>query len=150
VLNALSKIAGKFRTRMGESLATVEKYDVPLAEATTSSLEALKAYTTGVTVLAVRGEGEAVPFFKRAIQIDPNFASAYARLGLAYGATGESALSAESTSKAFALRDRTSDAERFFIAASYDARVTGNLEKAQQTCEAWAVAYPRDFMPHAY
>jgi tetratricopeptide (TPR) repeat protein len=96
------------------------------------------------------GEEAAVPFFQKAIEIDPQFAMAYAELGLIYGAIGESALSLENTSKAYELRDRTSDAEKFFITASFDSRVTGNFEKAQQTCEAWAQAYPRDASPHAY
>ena len=143
VLNALSQIASKFRTRVGESLATVEKHSTPLAEATTPSLEALKAYSAGWKVAFSTGSAAAVPFFKRAIEIDPKFAMAYAFLGRMYGEIGESALSAESTSKAYQLRDRASDAEKFFITASYDLQVTGNLEKAQQTCELWAQTYPR-------
>jgi eukaryotic-like serine/threonine-protein kinase len=150
VLNALSQIASRFRTHLGESLATVEKHNTPLAEATTSSLEALKAYNTGLKVLSAKGEAPAVPFFQRATEIDPQFATAFATLGLMYGAMGESALSAENTSKAYELRDRASDAERFFISASYDGRVTGNFEKAQQTCEAWAQVYPREVGPHTY
>ena len=92
VLNALSQIASRFRTHLGESLATVEKHNTPLAEATTPSLEALKAYSTGLKVLAAKGEAPAVPFFQRAIEIDPQFATAYVTLGLMYGAMGESAL----------------------------------------------------------
>jgi eukaryotic-like serine/threonine-protein kinase len=150
VLNALSEIASRFRTHLGESLTTVEKHNTPLADATTPSLEALKAYSTGLKVLSTSGEPAAVPFFQRATKIDPQFATAYAFLGLMYGAMGESALSADSTSKAYELRDRASDAERFFITASYDGRVTGNLEKAQQTCEAWTETYPREAGPHSY
>ncbi len=150
VLNGLSQMSGKFRTQIGESLATVEKHNTPLAEATTPSLEALKAYSTGLTVTATIGEAAAVPFFQNAIEIDPQFAATYAELGLMYGAIGESALSVENTSKAYKLRDRASDAEKFFITASYDSRVTGNFEKAQQTCETWAQSYPRDDRPHAY
>src|ERR1700722_9835858 len=150
VLNALSQIASKFRTQVGESLTTVEKYDTPLAEATTPSLEALKAYSTGWEVSTSEGGEAAMPFFKHAIEIDPNFAMAYASLGLMYGAHGESALAAENTSKAYQLRDRASDNEKFFITAYYDGRATGNQEKAQQTCEAWARTYPREILPHTF
>ena len=129
VLNALSQIASKFRTRVGESLATVEKHDTPLAEATTPSLEALKAYSAGWKVSSSTGDAAALPFFKRAIEIDPKFAMAYACLGRMYGGIGESALSAENTSKAYQLRDRASDAEKFFITATYDLQVTGKPGK---------------------
>ncbi len=149
VLNALSEIAAKFRTRVGESLTTVKKYDTPLAEATTPSLEALKAYSMGWKVGTTRSEETAEPFFKNAIEIDPKFAMAYAALGLYYGSSGESALATENISKAWQLRDRASDNEKFFIAAYYDGRATGNQEKAQVTCEEWAQAYPRDWVPHA-
>jgi eukaryotic-like serine/threonine-protein kinase len=150
VLNALGQIASKFRARVGESLTTVEKHDTPLEEATTPSLEALKAYSAGWKVLSSTGSAAAVPFYKHAIEIDPKFAIAYAMLGRMYGDIGESALSAESTSKAYQLRDRASDKEKFFISASYDMQVTGNLEKAQQTCELWAQAYPRASNPHGF
>jgi tetratricopeptide (TPR) repeat protein len=150
VLNSLSQIASKFRTRVGESLATVEKHDTPLAEATTPSLEALKAYSAAWKVLSTTGSAAAVPLFKRAIEIDPKFAMAHALLGRIYDDIGESSLSAESTSKAYQLRDRASDREKFFITASYDLQVTGNLEKAQQTCESWAQTYPREMIPHAF
>jgi eukaryotic-like serine/threonine-protein kinase len=146
VLKALSQIASKFRTRVGESLATVEKHDTPLAEATTPSLEALKAYSAGVKV---HGR-PAVALYRRAIEIDTKFAMAYAHLGQVYGQLGESDLAAESISKAFELRDRASDREKFFLTLSYDFRVTGNLEKAQQNCELWSVTYPRDALPPAF
>jgi eukaryotic-like serine/threonine-protein kinase len=149
VLNALGQIARKFRTRVGESLTTIKKYDVPLAEATTPSLGALKAYSEGWRVSFSSGSAAALPFFNRAIDIDPNFASAYAALGRMYGDIGESALSAVNTSKAYQLRDRASDQERFFISLTYDLQVTGNLEKAQQTCELWMQTYPRAWLPHA-
>ena len=147
VLNALSQVASKFRTRVGESLSTVEKHDKPLDEATTSSLDALKAYSAGWRAHFSGGVVAATPFFRQAIEIDPKFASAYAALGLMYGANGESTLSAENAAKAYELRERATDRERFFISASYEARTTGNLEKAQQTCEAWAQTYPRDVVP---
>jgi eukaryotic-like serine/threonine-protein kinase len=150
VLNALSQIASKFRARVGESLATIEKHDTPLAEATTPSLEALKAYSAAWKVLSSTGSAAALPLFTRATEIDPKFAMAHAFLGRMYGDLGESDLSSESTGKAYQLRDRTSDPEKFFIAASYDLQVTGNLEKAQRTCEAWAQTYPRESVPHDF
>jgi tetratricopeptide (TPR) repeat protein len=150
VLNALSQIAGKFRTRVGESLGTVEKHDTPLEEATTPSLEALKAYSTAWKVGSSTGTAAAVPLFKRALEIDPKFAMAHANLGLAYSSIGESALSAASISQAYQLRDRASDREKFFITASYEVQVTGNLEKAQQTSESWAQTYPREMNAHGF
>jgi tetratricopeptide (TPR) repeat protein/predicted Ser/Thr protein kinase len=150
VLDALSQIATKFRTRVGESLTAVEKHDTPLEEATTPSLEALKAYSAALKVHRLTGSAADLPLFKRAIEIDPKFAMAYATLGHVYGEIGESDLSAESTSKAYELRDRASDAEKFFITLSYDFRVTGNLERAQQTCEAWARTYPREANAHGF
>src|SRR5215472_12269683 len=150
VLNALDQIASKLRARVGESLTTVKKHDTPLAEATTPSLEALKAYSTGWKVLSSTGSAAAVPFFHHAIEIDPKFAMAYAALGRMYGDIGESILSAENTSRAYQLRDRVSDYEKFFISASYDLQVTGNVDKAAQTCDLWAQAYPRAMIPHAF
>jgi eukaryotic-like serine/threonine-protein kinase len=150
VLNALSEIAGKFRVRVGESLATIEKHNTPLAEATTPSLKALKAYSAGWKVLSSTGPAAAVPFYQHAIEIDPNFALAYASLGDAYASVGETDLSTANTTRAYKLRDRASDTERFHITASYDLDTTGNLEKAQQTCEAWAKAYPREMPPHGF
>jgi eukaryotic-like serine/threonine-protein kinase len=150
VLGALDRIASRFRTRVGESLATVEKHDMPLAEATTPSLEALKAYSMGFQVMGLQGEFAALPFFKRAVELDPQFAAAYATLGLMYGSTGQPDLAAISTRKAYELRERASDRERFFIAAYYEGRTTGNQEKARQTCEEWAQTYPRDLYPHSF
>lgn len=149
VLNALSQIASRFRTRVGESLSTVKRHDTPLAEATTSSLDALKAYSVGWQVSFSSGSAASMPFFQRAIEIDPNFASAYAALGRMYGDIGETLLSAQNTSKAYQLRNRTSDQERFFISVNYHLQATGNLEKAQQACELWTQAYPRAWLPHA-
>jgi serine/threonine protein kinase/tetratricopeptide (TPR) repeat protein len=148
VLNALSQIASKFRTRVGESLTNVAKHDMPLEDATTPSLEAWKAYSASRRVAASTGSAAGVPLLKRAIEIDPKFAMAHALLGRLYGDIGESVLSAESTGKAYEFRDRASELERFFISASYDWTVTGNLERAQQTCELWAQTYPRDMNPH--
>jgi eukaryotic-like serine/threonine-protein kinase len=147
VLSSLSQIARKFRTRVGESLATVEKHSTPLAEATTPSLEALKAYSMANKVGLSSGSGVAIPFFRRAVEIDPKFAMAYAYLGLSYSNIGESVLSAESTTKAWQLRDRVSDREKFFIDFTFDRQVTGNLEKAYQTLELWLQTYPRGVGP---
>ncbi len=149
VLSALSQIARKFRTRVGESLATVEKHSTPLAEATTLSLDALKAYSTGMKLVVSAGHAAAIPFFRRAVEIDPKFAIPYAQMGVSYSAVGESLLSAESTAKAWQMRDRVSDRERFFIDFTYDRQVTGNLEKAYQTLELWYQTYPRGENPSA-
>ncbi len=148
VLNSISEIARKFRIRVGESLATVERHSTPLAEATTSSLEALKAYSTASKLNLSSGSGAAsIPFFRRAVEIDPTFAMAYAHLGLVYSSIGESVLSIETTTKAWQLRDRASDRERFFIDFTYDRQVTGNLEKAYETLESWLQTYPRGEQP---
>jgi DNA-binding winged helix-turn-helix (wHTH) protein/tetratricopeptide (TPR) repeat protein len=150
VLSSLSEVANKFRTQLGESLTTVDQYDTPLAEATTPSLEALRAYSAGWKVVSSKGSAAALPFFKHAIELDPKFAMAYAELGRMYGDIGEPDLSAENTGQAYHLRDRASEAEKFFITASYDLQVTGNMEKAQTTCQAWAQTYPREAGPHGF
>ena len=142
-------MARELRSRVGESLATIEKHDTPLEDATTSSLEALKAYSTARRVKFLpAGYASAVPLLKRAVEIDPNFAMAYAFLGRTYGDIGEFALSAGNTSKAYQLRKHTSERERFFIDVTYHRQVTGNLEKAQQTLEPWIETYPRDRDAH--
>jgi eukaryotic-like serine/threonine-protein kinase len=148
-LNALSQIASKFRTRAGESLATIQQHQTPLVEATTPSIEALKAYSTGMKVAFSDSFAAAVPHLKRAIEIDPKFAAAYAQLGLLYSDIGESVLATDSTIKAYQLRDRASDPEKFFIIVNYERQVTGNLDKARQTCELWTQTYPRDPSAHA-
>ncbi len=149
VLDVLSQIAIKFRTKVGESLDTVKLHSTPLEEATTTSLEALKAYSSASKHLNSDHDLEAgVPLFKRAIEIDPKFALAHAALGLTYGFLSQPALSAESNQKAYELRDRVSDREKYFITATYETQVTGDLEKAQQTCESWVQAYPREVAPH--
>jgi len=149
VLNALGQVASRFRTRVGESLSTVKSHDTPLAEATTPSLEALKVYSAGWQASFSSGSAASVPFFRRAVEIDPNFASAYATLGRMYGDIGESALSAKNISQAYQQRDRASDQEKFFISVNYELQVTGNREKARQTCDLWVRAYPRAWLPHA-
>jgi eukaryotic-like serine/threonine-protein kinase len=149
VLDALGSTASKLRGQLGESLATIHKFDVPLYQATTSSLEALKAYSSGVKSMIEIGPEAATPLYKRAIELDPNFAMAYANLGTAYGdLLQEPGRSAENVSKAFALRDRVSERERFNITVSYYDNVTGELDKAVQTNEQWVKAYPRDSSAH--
>jgi hypothetical protein len=141
-------MAGQFRTRVGEPLTTVGKYSAPLAEVTTTSLEALKVYGEARTVHTSVGGAAALPLYERAIALDPSFAMAYAALGHLYGEIGESDLSAENTRKAWQFRDRASDVEKFFITATYELRVLGNAEKLQATCEAWAQSYPREVHAH--
>jgi eukaryotic-like serine/threonine-protein kinase len=150
VLNALGQIAVILRKRMGEAQTTIEKYSTPLAEATTPSLDALNAYSEGFRVLSSSGSAAALPFFKRAIEIDPKFAMAYAHLGIVYTSVGESNLASESIHKAYELQGRVSEAEKFFISASYYEQVTGNLERAQQVCETWAQTYPQAMEPHGF
>jgi tetratricopeptide (TPR) repeat protein len=146
VLGALSQIAIRFRTRVGESVATIEKHSKPLQEATTSSLEALKAFSAARKVSG--DAGKSLPLFQRAIAIDPDFAMGHAFVGFRYSSLGESALARQSIRKAYQLRDRVSDAERFYIDTLYDRDVTGNLEREQRTLETWAESYPRDPIPH--
>jgi eukaryotic-like serine/threonine-protein kinase len=150
LLHALSGMANDFRGRAGESLATVKEHAKPLEEATTPSLEALRAFSTAINIQVAKGSASAIPLLKRAIELDPNFALAYAYLGRLYGDIGELDLSAENTAKAYQLREHASDPERFFIVAHYQIAVTGNLEKAAQTCETWAATYPRDKAPHGF
>src|SRR5271165_6235715 len=117
--------------------------------ATTPSLEALKAYSTGMRLNMISGYAGATPHLKRAVELDPQFALAYAHLGLKYSEMGESLLASQSTAKAYELRDHASDRERFFITALYHRQVTGNLEKEQQVLQLWADTYPRDPYPHS-
>lgn len=149
VLSALSQIAARIRTRIGESLASVEKHSLPLEEATTNSLEALQFYSRAVKVAFTSGFTAAIPLMHRAIEIDPKFALAYSHLGLFYGAIGESELAIESDRKAYELRDRVSEREKFFISALYQRNVTGDLQKALQTLQLWAQTYPRDILAHS-
>ena len=148
VLGVLSQMARRFRRRVGESLATIEKHWTPLEEATTPSLEALKAYSAAWKAIMSVGWVRGQPLFQPAIAIDPDFAMAHAQVGFGYSVMGESALARQSTLKAYQLRDRASDVERFFIETLYDRDVTGNLEREQRTLETWSESYPRDARPH--
>ena len=148
VLGALDQATGKLRAQLGESLSSVQKFDVPLDEATTSSLDALTAYSLGRRALATEGEKSAIPYFQRAIELDPNFALAYALLGTAYANLRESDLAKENYQKAYELRSHVSAREQFAISAYYFNDVTGELDKANQTYELYAKDYPRNWVPH--
>ena len=147
VLSTLSQMATRFRTRVGESLATIERYSTPL-EATTPSLEALQAYSAGFKAALAGSSVRALALFQRAVAIDPDFALAHAQVGFRYSEMGESALARQSLLKAYQLRNRASDAERFFIDTLYDRDFTGNLERERRTLETWADSYPRLADPH--
>jgi len=149
-LDALSQIAVRFRTHVGESISSIENLDTSLAEATTPSLEALKAFSQATKVFNASGSGTAIPLFQHAIELDPQFAMAHVWLGRMYADFGEEGRSIESTRKAYELRGRASDRERFSIDASYDLIVSGNLVKARETCEAWTQMYPRDPYPRGF
>jgi eukaryotic-like serine/threonine-protein kinase len=146
VLKALSKAAASLRGKLGESLSSIQKFDVPI-EATTTSLEALKAFSMGITTGRTKGDAAAIPFMKRALELDPNFAAAYAGLGVEYSNLGQASLSAENIKKAYALRDRVSEHEKYRIADLYYGIVTGELEQDIQVCELWANSYPQDLTP---
>jgi eukaryotic-like serine/threonine-protein kinase len=146
VLSTLSQMATRFRTRVGESLATIERYSTPL-EVTTPSLDALQAYSAGHKA-GIAGSIRALPLFQRAVAIDPDFALAHAAIGFNYGKMGESALARPSLLKGYQLRNRASDAERFYVETLYDRDFTGNLERERRTLETWADSYPRDPTPH--
>jgi DNA-binding winged helix-turn-helix (wHTH) protein/tetratricopeptide (TPR) repeat protein len=150
VLDALGKTAADIRNKLGESLSTVQKFDTPLEQATTPSLEALKAFNSGRKVQFATGSAAAIPFFKRAIELDPNFALAQAWLGRVYGDIGEFRTSADYSRRAYELRDRASEREKYFISAHFHIAVTGNLEMAEQSCKLCIQAYPRAEMPHDF
>jgi len=147
VLKALDNAAVSLRSKLGESLSSVQKYTTPVEEATTPSLEALKAYSLGVKAYYAREQSAALPFYKRAVELDPNFAMAYARMAVTYGNLSEDTRSDENCRKAYELREKVSERERFFIEGLY-LLSTGELEKAAQTCELWEQTYPRDDHPH--
>ncbi len=150
VLNGLGQAATSIRAKLGESLNSIKKFDAPIADATTPFLEALKAYSLGNKALTQTGEVEAIPFYKRAIELDPNFAVAYAGLGIAYGNLEESGLASQNFRKAYNLRNRVSEREKFLILSNYYSDVTGELEKSIEVTQLWAQSYPRDAAPHNY
>ena len=144
VLDALGEAASKLRAELGESLATVQKFDVPLAEATTSSLEALKAYSLGRKAVDEKGSAAALPYHQRAIELDPNFAMGYGAVGNDYFNLGELGRASEYFTKAFQLREHASEREKLAITADYYQNVTGELDKAAQTYQEEIESYPRD------
>jgi serine/threonine protein kinase/tetratricopeptide (TPR) repeat protein len=148
VLKALDAAAVSLRSKLGESLSSVQKYATPLEEATTPSLEALKAFSLGRKMRFAKGGTAALPFYKRAVELDPNFARAYAAMSMAYGNLNDLGRSAENARKAYELRAKVSERERFNIEAIYYLNVTGELEKAAQVYELWQQTYPRDFAPY--
>jgi serine/threonine protein kinase/tetratricopeptide (TPR) repeat protein len=148
VLTALGDAATKMRSELGESLATVQKFDVPLAEATTSSLDALKAFSLAAKASRENGIAAALPYDLRAIELDPNFAIAYASVGSDYFTVSELGRASEYYSKAFQLREHASEQEKMFISASYYESVTGELQEAAQTYQKWIASYPRDIAAH--
>jgi tetratricopeptide (TPR) repeat protein len=147
VLGGLGQAASRLRGKLGESLGSVQAHDTPISEATTSSLEALKAYSLGISRRNANDELGAVPFFKRALELDPGFAMAQAFLGAVYGNLGEISLAREHFRTAFELRDRVSEWERFYIQARYYT-TTGEWDKALETYELWSHTYPRAVIPH--
>ncbi|MGA7919227.1 MAG: protein kinase [Candidatus Acidiferrales bacterium] len=148
VLDTLGKVGSEIRGKLGESLGSIQKFNTPIEAATTPSLEALKAYSLGVETNYGRGDAESISFFKRAIAIDPNFAVAYAKLGVIYNNLGQAGLGIENIKKAYELRDRTSEREKLYITAHYYAEVTGELDKALVNYELWEREYPKDFIPY--
>ncbi|HLB89003.1 MAG TPA: protein kinase, partial [Terriglobales bacterium] len=148
VLDALGKVAAQIRSQLGESLASVQKYDAPAENVTTPSLEALKAYSLGYQAMVVKSDPPAaVSLFQRAISLDPNFAMAYARLGICYSNLNETTRAADNTRKAYHLQERVSEREKLYIASHYEEVVTGDLEAARKTHELWAQTYPHDNVP---
>jgi tetratricopeptide (TPR) repeat protein/class 3 adenylate cyclase len=149
VLDTLGEAASKLRSELGESLATVQKLDVPLEQATTSSLEALQAFSLGAKANNEKGPAAALPYDQRAIQLDPNFATGYRALGADYFSLGELGRASEYFTKAFQLREHASEREKLTIAADYYQNVTGQLDKAVQTFQETIESYPRDFRAYA-
>ncbi len=147
VLGALGSAASEIRSRLGESLSSLQKYNAPLEQVTTFSLPALQAYSQGMKAFGEKGGTAPIPFFKRAIELDPNFAIAYTALGVTYGNLGESSLAIENLRKGFGLRERTSESEGYLISSLYYSEVTEELDKADEVYEEWAQAYPRDSIP---
>jgi serine/threonine protein kinase/tetratricopeptide (TPR) repeat protein len=148
VLSSLGTAASNLRQKLGESLSSIKKYDVAIEQATTSSLEALKAFAMGNEA---RGSGrprESLTFYQKAVELDPNFAMAYARIAVFYGNQAQVELAKEYVRKAFDLRDRVSEREKLYITEKYHNYVTGDLDKAIEVLQAWATQYPNDYIPH--
>jgi eukaryotic-like serine/threonine-protein kinase len=147
VLDALSKAASEIREKLGESLSTIKKFDTPVAEASTNSLEALQAFSLGRQLTGANDYAGAIPQLQRAIKLDPNFAVAYASLSVCYLNIGEFSLASQYIQKGYDLRDRVSDRERFYIESRYAQGLTGDLQRTREILEQWKQAYPRDEVP---
>jgi Flp pilus assembly protein TadD len=147
VLAALGTAVSKMRSKLGESLASIQKFDVPIQQVTTSSLDALKAFAMGNTEFDQGREMESLPFYRRAVELDPNFAWVYGRMGVIYGNAGERDLARENTRKAYELRDRVSEREKLYITEHYYETVTGELGKEIGTLQLYARTYPSDSIP---
>jgi DNA-binding winged helix-turn-helix (wHTH) protein/tetratricopeptide (TPR) repeat protein len=146
VVAALGKAASQLRRQLGESLGSLQKYDAPLSQATTSSLEALQAYQTGVTRSRAGKISESIPFFERAVELDPEFCSAYVMLGASYHGVGDEEASRKNFARAFELKDkRLTQEENFLVTATYYWNVTGNLEKENAILTLYQQVYPRSF-----
>jgi serine/threonine protein kinase/tetratricopeptide (TPR) repeat protein len=146
VLDALGQAASKLRSELGESLANVQRFDVDLKQATTSSLEALKALSLGSKVLHEKGTAAAIPFYEHAVELDPDFASGYASLGKMYTTVGEQARAKELFTKAYSLREHASEIEKFDIESMYYMFVTGDLENSVRVFREWLGSYPRNYV----
>lgn len=147
VLNGLGRATTRMRVKLGESLRSIQRFNMPLTQATTSSLDALKAFSAGEQRRAQGNELEAVPFYERAIALDPDFSLAYARLTAVLGNVGEWGRSNQNAEAAFARQGRANERERFYIATGYYIAVVGDMDKYRETLELWASAYPRDWYP---
>jgi eukaryotic-like serine/threonine-protein kinase len=148
VLQAMGKATSKLRGKLGESLASVQRFNAPVEQATTTSLQALQAFSVGDELRAQGREIDAVPYYKHATELDSNFAMAYARLAAVYANSGEFELAREAAKKAFALRERVSEREKFYISFHYYDKLGEGLGKQIETCELWRHVYPRDWYPN--
>jgi serine/threonine protein kinase/tetratricopeptide (TPR) repeat protein len=148
VLSSLGTAASNLRKKLGESLSSIQKYDVSIEQATTSSLEALKAYSMANEERAKGRSRESLTFYTRAVELDPNFAMAYARIGVFYINQEQMETAKEYLQKAYDLRDRVSERERLYITEKYYNYLTGDIDKAVETLKTWARLYPNDFIPH--
>jgi eukaryotic-like serine/threonine-protein kinase len=147
VLTQLHELGSRLRNKLGESLSSIQKYDTPLEQATTSNLEALQAYSIASRTYRAQGDAASLPFYQRAIELDPNFAIAYSDLGVVYENLNEHDLSRENATKAYQLRGRGTERERFSIDSTYYRTVTGELEKAAEVYAAWKQTYPEEAAP---
>jgi serine/threonine protein kinase/Flp pilus assembly protein TadD len=148
VLTVVGKAAASLRNKLGESLTSIQSFDKPLSQVTTSSLEALQSYTRGDDQRAHGKEVESIPFYKHAVELDPNFALAHLKLGRLYNELGQTEDAQESVRRAFQLRDRVSEREKFYISTLYYDIVTGEMDKEIETDQLWGQTYPRDWTPH--